>query len=148
MTLTFSTNKSAKNKLEKELELVQSCTGCQLKDTTDIINPVFIVSTIAAADLYKCNYVYAPELNNRKYFITDIVSMRNGLYEVHCHIDVLSTYADGVKAQTAIIHRQENAWNLYLDDGIFKTYQNPHIVVKKFPNGFTTQSFVLAVAGD
>ena len=73
MTLTFSTNKSPKNKLEKELELVQSCTSCQLKAPCDIINPVFTVSTISAADLYKCNYVYAPELNGRKYFITDIL---------------------------------------------------------------------------
>lgn len=147
MTLTFSTNKSPKNKLEKELEQVQSCTSCQLKEQTDIVNPVFTVSSISAADLYKCNYVYAPELNGRKYFITDIVSVRNGLWEVHCHIDVLSTYADGVKEQEAIIHRQENAWNLYLDDGFFKTYQNPYIIVKNFPSGFTTQNFVLAVAG-
>lgn len=148
MTLTFSTNKSPKNKLEKELELVQSCTSCQLKAPCDIINPVFTVSTISAADLYKCNYVYAPELNGRKYFITDIVSVRNGVWEVHCHIDVLSTYADGVKAQEAVIHRQENSWNLYLDDGLFKTYQNPRIGVTAFPSGFTTQNFVLAVAGD
>lgn len=148
MTLTFSTNKSPKNKLEKDLDLVQSCTSCQLKAQTDIINPVFMVSTIAAADLYKANYVYAPELNDRKYFITDIVSVKNGLWEVHCHIDVLSTYADGVKAQEAVIHRQENSWNLYLDDGLFKTYQNPKIGVTAFPSGFTTQNFVMAVAGD
>lgn len=148
MTLTFSTNKSPKNKLEKELVLIQRCDGCRLKAPTDIINPVFTVSTIAAADLYKSNYVYAPELNDRKYFITDIVAVRTDLWEVHCHIDVLSTYADGVKQQEAIIHRQENKWNLYLDDGFFKTYQNPYIVVKKFPSGFTTQNFVLAVAGD
>lgn len=148
MILTFSTNRSPKNKLEKDLNPVQTCGNCNLKEPTDILNPVFIVSTISAENMYKSNYVYAPELNGRKYFITDIVSIRNGLYEVHCHIDVLSTYAEEVLEQEAVIHRQQNAWNLYLDDGIFKTYQNPHIVVKKFPQGFTTQSFVLAVAGD
>ena len=148
MTLTFSTNKSEKNKLEKELQQVSSLTSCTLKNATDILNPVFTVSGISAADLYKSNYVYAPELNGRKYFITDIVSVRNGVFDVSCHIDVLSTYADGVKLQEAIIHRQENEWNLYLDDGFFKTYQNPYIVVKNFPSGFSTQSFVLAVAGD
>jgi len=148
MTLTFSTNKSPKIKLEKELELVQRCDGCQLKAPTDIMDPVFTVSTISTADLSKANYVYAPELNGRKYFITKLVSVRNGLWEVHCHIDALSTYADGVKAQEAVIHRQENSWNLYLDDGLFKTYQNPKIGVTAFPSGFTTQNFVLAVAGD
>ena len=61
---------------------------------------------------------------------------------------MLSTYADGVKEQEAVIHRQENNWNLYLDDGLFKTYQNPRIGVTAFPSGFTVQNFVLAVAGD
>lgn len=148
MTLTFSTNNDPKNKLEKDLTQVQSLTSCTLKNNTDIINPVFVISGISAADLYTCNYVYAPDLGGRKYFINDITAVRNGVWEVACHIDVLSTYADGVKLQEAIIHRQENDWNLYLDDGFFKTYQNPYIIVKNFPSGFSTQSFVLAVAGD
>ena len=148
MTITLSTNKSPKNKLEKELEQVARLDGCVLKAPCDIVNPVFTVSSVSTSDIMKANYVYAPELNDRKYFITDVVAVRNDVWEIHCHIDVLSTYADGVKEQTAVIHRQENDWNLYLDDGFFKTYQNPYIVVKKFPSGFTTQSFVLAVAGD
>ena len=148
MTLIFSTNSSPANHLTKELQTVKTLTGAALKAPTDIINPVFIVSTMTAAEIMASNYVEAPELGGRKYFIRDIVSVRNEVYEVQCHIDVLSTYKDAILQQEAVVHRQENAWNLYLDDGIFKTYQNPHIVTKAFPSGFTTQNFVLAVAGD
>lgn len=148
MTLTFMTNSSPKNAVTKETTTVKSAAGCSLKAPTDIIDPVFTVSTLSTAEIMASNYIEAPELNNRKYFITDIVSVRNGVFEIHAHIDVLSTYAEGIKEQEAVIHRQENSWNLYLDDGIFKTYQNPHIVTKAFPSGFTSQSFVLAVAGD
>lgn len=148
MTITLSINKSPKNKLEKELELVTRLDGCVLKAPCDVVNPVFTLSGVSASDIMRSNYAYVPELNDRKYFITNIIAVRNDVWEVHCHIDVLSTYAAGVKMQEAVIHRQENKWNLYLDDGFFKTYQNPYIVVKKFPSGFSTQSFVLAVAGE
>ncbi len=79
--------------------------------------------------------------------MTDIKSVNNNLWEITARVDVLSTYAIQIRAQTAVIKRQENSWNLYLDDPQFKVYQNPNIVVKNFPNGFSTQNFVLAVAG-
>ena len=53
----------------------------------------------------------------------------------------------GMSVPFAIVKRQENRWNLYLDDGSFKVYQNPMVLTKAFPQGFTTQEFVLAVAG-
>ena len=60
---------------------------------------------------------------------------------------MLSTYADSIIELSGIIKRQENNWNLYLNDGSFKIYQNPIVQVKSFPNGFTEQEFVLSIAG-
>lgn len=148
MTINLYTNNSPKNQITKDLTLLQTLQSVTLKAPTDIINPVFVVSTVSAANIMAGNYCSAPELGGRSYFINDIVSVKNGVYELHCHVDVLTTYAEGILEQEAIVHRQENAWNLYLDDGIFKTYQNPHIITKAFPSGFSTQNFVLAVAGD
>lgn len=148
MTLNLFTNLSPKNYLTKELTPVKNLNGVTLKAPTDIIDPVFVVSTLTPAEIMASNYLTAPELGGRSYFINNIVSVRNDVYELHCHVDVLGTYAAGILEQDAIIHRQENDWNLYLDDGTFKTYQNPHIVTKAFPSGFSVQNFVLAVAGD
>lgn len=147
MNITLYTNNSPENQLTKDLTEITSFATAILKDETDILNPVFRISGATWAQVNACNYIDVPELG-RRYFVRDISSIRNGVFEFVCHVDVLSTFADAIRAQTAVIHRQENQWNLYLDDGIFKTYQNPNIVVKKFPSGFNTQSFVLAVAGD
>lgn len=57
------------------------------------------------------------------------------------------SFADGIRNNTAIIKRQQEQWNLYLNDGSLKCYQDPIILTKAFPSGFTTQEFVLAVAG-
>ena len=148
MIINLYTNNSPKNQITKDLTLLQTLQSVTLKAPTDILDPVFVVTTVNTANIMAASYCDAPELGGRSYFINDIVSVKNGVYELHCHVDVLTTYAAGILAQEAIVHRQENAWNLYLDDGIFKTYQNPHIITKAFPSGFSTQNFVLAVAGD
>lgn len=84
---------------------------------------------------------------NRSYFITDLVSIRDGLTEIHAHCDVLSSFWDYIKTNDVITHRQENSNNLYLDDGTFKVYQNPSIILKEFPAGFQTETYIFALAG-
>lgn len=145
MNIILQTNASPKNALTKDVTNVLTVTA-YLKDQTSLVDPVFVVSGLSAGDVSSINYITVETLG-RSYFVTDIQSVVNNVFEFTAHVDVLSSYADEIKAQTAVIHRQENAWNLYLDDGIFKTYQNPNIVTKLFPSGFSTQSFILAVAG-
>ena len=77
----------------------------------------------------------------------NIRSIRNGLVEFSCHVDVLSSFATDIRNNIGVVKRQENKWNLYLNDGSFKVYQNPNVLTKAFPSGFTTQELVLAVAG-
>ena len=146
MNVKLCTNNSPKNVVTKDVTQVTELTTVVLKDGTSVIDPVFVVSSVSAADIAVTNYIECSTFG-RKYFVTDVKSVRNGVWEISAHVDVLGTYDAAIRMQTAIIHRQENEWNLYLDDGIFKTYQNPHIVTKLFPSGFTTQNFVLAVAG-
>ena len=83
----------------------------------------------------------------RNYFITSMESVRNGLYIINGHVDVLTTYASAIKANTAIVQRQANTFNLYLDDGAFKIYQNPIVETFTFPQGFAGHMFVLTVMG-
>lgn len=145
MNIILQTNASPRNALTKELTNARTVSAV-LKDETSITDPVFVLAGLLPGEVADINYVTVAALH-RSYFVTGVRSIRNNVFEISCHVDVLTTYAEEIKTQTAVIHRQENAWNLYLDDGIFKTYQNPHIVTKLFPNGFTTQSFILAVAG-
>lgn len=137
-------NKSEKNRVTKSVTTIATVTGV-LKQDTSIIDPVIVIEK-GLTDVVRANYVSIPVFG-RKYFITDITSRNGGMVEISCHVDVLSTYAAEIKANKAIVRRQEKRWNLYLNDGTFKVYQNPMVLTKAFPSGFTTQELVLAVAG-
>ena len=142
MTLTLYTNTSEKIAVSKNLHELANFSGT-LRAGTSIIDPVI---SIAGALPPTANYAYVPEFG-RYYFITDIQSEYNGFYTLYMHVDVLMTYAAQIRAQRAVIARQENSWNLNLNDGIFKTYQNPIIKVQAFPSGFSAQQYILAIAG-
>lgn len=137
-------NNSDKNVLSKDINTLTIISGT-LKSETSIIDPIILIEG-NISDYANCNYMTIP-IFGRSYFIRDIKSIRNNIFEINAHIDVLTTYAAQIRSNTAIIHRQENLWNLYLDDGSFRTYQNPMVLTKEFPSGFSTQEFVLAVAG-
>lgn len=143
-SITLMQNTSPVNKIGKSLSSQLEVTG-DLRSETSIIDPVIMIEC-ELSDLTNCNYMYIPQFN-RYYFVNNIRSIRNGLVEFTCHVDVLETYKDQIRANSAIIKRQENNWNLYLNDGTFKVYQNPIVITKEFPNGFNSQEFVLAVAG-
>lgn len=142
--IKLQTNNSEPNKVTKDLTDLLTLTG-ELKQECSILDPIILIAC-DLADVTGCNYMSIPAFG-RMYFVNNIRSIRNGLVEFSAHVDVLSTYADAIKANSAIIRRQANRWNLYLNDGSFRVYQNPDIITLPFPSGFTTQEFVLAVAG-
>ena len=74
-------------------------------------------------------------------------SIRNGLVEISGVVDVLTSFASGIRANRGIVAKQENDWNLYVNDGTFRVYQNPMVLTKEFPSGFSTSEFVMAIAG-
>lgn len=144
MTIEFYVNQSEKNRLDKTLVSAFNLNG-ELKEDCSIIDPVIkIVGDVSS--MASVNYMYIPSFG-RYYFINNVISINNDICEVHAHVDVLSTYKDEIRAQRAVVSRQEKKWNLYLNDGVFKTYQNPYIITKAFSSGFTSQHFVLSIAG-
>lgn len=137
-------NTSEPIKLDKDITTIATMSG-NLKEETSIIDPVIKIQC-SLSDVYNCNYLTIPTFG-RSYFVNNIRSITDDIVEFSCHVDVLSTYKNQIRNNSGIIRRQENLWNLYLNDGSFKVYQNPKVITKAFPNGFTTQEFVLAVAG-
>ena len=137
-------NNSERERLDKDVSTIMTVSGV-LKEETSIIDPVIMIEC-DLSDVTNCNYMTIGAFG-RSYFVNNIRSIRNGLVEFSCHVDVLSSFSGYIRSNSAIIKRQEKAWNLYLNDGSFKVYQNPNVLTKAFPSGFTTQEFVLAVAG-
>ena len=63
----------------------------------------------------QANYCYIPDFQ-RYYFILNITSVRQGLWELELNCDVLMSYRARIKELTAIIARQEYSYNPLLLD--------------------------------
>lgn len=136
-------NVEALCKIKKNITTLTTVTG-DLREETSIVDPVIIFE--GNFEHLGFNYMYIPTFQ-RYYYVTNIKSIRTGLWEVSAHCDVLKTYADAILANTGVIARQENDWNMYINDGSFKVQSNPYIITKRFPNTFGPPSFVLALLG-
>lgn len=143
-SIILQTMTSEKNKVDKNVNDVATVTGV-LKEDCSIVDPVVIIEADLSS-LLAVNYMTIPAFG-RSYFLNPPVSIREGLVEISGHCDVLSSFKTAIRNNTAIIRKSENNWNLYLNDGTFKTYQNPFVYAKSFPNGFDYTSFILVVAG-
>lgn len=143
-TISIGKNSSPANKITKTYTQVLSLSG-NLKNESEIINPTILIET-SSADIFKCNYMQISNFN-RSYFITSIKLIRNNIYEISAHCDVLSSFASEIKSNTAMIVRQENDFNLLLNDDVFKCKQNSRMYYKKFPSQLGQYNFVLVVAG-
>lgn len=67
-----------------------------LKNETSLNQPVFLLSG-SRPDATYCKF------ENAYYFIDDIRSIRNGLYEIVCDLDVLGTYRENIKNTRAYV---------------------------------------------
>ena len=120
--------------------------SCTLKDTTSILNPVLIIRTSDA--VYNYNYLYISEFQ-RYYFINDIKSVNNNVWEISAHVDVLETYKTAILANDAVIKRQSLKYNTYLNDPEWKTYAYEQVAAFKFPITPFNKGleYILTVAG-
>jgi len=142
MEVIFYKNKSDKKVVSKNIEQKIN-TNCILKDDTNIKNPTIIISNLT--DLKNCNYVYIEEFN-RFYYINNITFSQQRYY-IECNCDVLMSFRKDILNLKCIIKRQEKKYNLYLNDEKYKAFEYSRIKTIEFPNGFTKQSFCLAIAG-
>lgn len=145
MTIKLYYNSSEVNALEKDISELMEMTGT-LKEQSSIIDPVITLANVNN-HILTANYAYIPEFG-RYYFITNIENVSNNIWRFSFHVDVLYTYSRQIKANHAIIERNENYYDLKLNDGLFQTQQNPRIAQYPFPSGFNTWNFVLAIAGN
>ena len=144
-SITLYVNSSENNRVTKSLSSGTTFT-CDFKDQSSIYKPSVLIGT--SANLTGFNYAEISDFN-RKYFITDIVVVRAGLYLLKLKTDVLSTWGTQVLAQPAVIARQSSEFNLYLDDPEFKVYNNKQVDCYKFSSPFSKSlNFILTVAGD
>lgn len=132
-------NKITKSDLTDIIQLTGTFRG-----EVSVMNPVVQIETSTNISGY--NYAYISDFG-RYYFITDIKAVRNGLWQLSLKVDVLMTYHTEILALSAVIRRNENLFNLYLNDNQYQTLNYSRIQTKLFPNGFGDWNFVLTTVG-
>lgn len=144
MTIELYVNRDEKNVMNKILPEPYILEG-RLKQETSITDPVIIVDHENPA-LY--NYVFIPSFN-RYYFITDIRSIRNNIWELSMHVDVLMTYKDQIKTCSAIIDTSETIGKSeYMSNDVYKTLVKDKTDIINFPYGLLDNGeYILITAG-
>lgn len=144
MTITLYHNNSDKRTVSKNISNAGALTNAVIIDDTSILTPRLKVRDNGII-MVQYNYCYIADFK-RYYYITDI-TVSNGYILIDCKVDVLMSYAQEIKALTCVIKRQQSLCNYYLDDELYKAYEYSRIQTKEFPNGFTTNSLLLTIAG-
>lgn len=143
MQIKLYKNLSEVNTIGKTLTGESDRSGT-LKEGCSVLSPSVVLT---GENLSGFNYAYIPQFS-RYYFIKEITSVKSGLWEISMRVDVLETYKDSIKANTAILKRQEKVWDLYLNDEKFKAESTNKTATIMFPqNHFNTVNFILTVAG-
>lgn len=155
MQITFYRYTGEKNRVDKDPYLTEIATHeGYFKQNASMENPVILMQGSLSSYIMEnnnyVNYAYIYSMG-RFYFVTDIVSVRNDLTEVHLHVDVLRSFKDSLLANYAVVQRSESNYSLYIDDSQFVAYQNQEEGILNFSNSFTPTdegaSLVLMIAG-
>lgn len=144
MVIVLGTIADEYNKLNKTINDVTNINGV-LKQETSIINPTVIIE---AVNLSGYNYMYIQEFG-RYYFITDITSVRNGLWRVSGKVDVLMSFKDGIETCPIILaNTQQTLTERYINGEMWKTLVKTKTDIINFPSGLnTTGEYILITSG-
>lgn len=123
----------------------------QLKNDTSIMTPTLIfqlANSTQIETISKSNYLYIEDLNIY-YYIKDKQFLSGNRVLLQCVEDVLHTYRIDIYTLDCVCERQENNFNAYLDDPLYKVYNFRRIQTLEFPHGFDKNNcqYILAIAG-
>lgn len=139
-------NKSSNIRIDKELEHLHTY-DCIIKDNTSIFTPTIRLNA-SDINVTKGNYGYIPKFK-RFYYVTDVVSVRQDVWEIALKCDVLMSFRNDIIDHKVIFNHSEKTYNLYLNDGTLQMDSRPKVTWNKFPDSLTEDgTYVLILAGN
>ena len=143
MDIILYYNSSDNKAINKEIVEGATISGT-LRNDTSIISPIIALEN---AEVFKYNYAYIPSFE-RYYYITDIKSLRNNLWEVYMKVDVLMSHKQAILSNESIISHSESNANNYIPSDVWRNDVRQNTEIINFPNGFNEEAlFVLITAG-
>lgn len=118
------------------------------RNESSVVDPVILIEKSNPSEFYY-NYMYIPDFK-RWYYINDYITVRNNLWELHAHVDVLYTWRASITQMKAVIDKTQNLAdaNMYMDDGSFVMDSRKYNTVIPFPNSLSQNGeYILICAG-
>ena len=115
--------------LSKNIALIKEI-DAELKDANNVISPTLKIQRFEGWE--KINYIYIKSFN-RYYYVTDITSIKNKLWQMSLTVDVIMTYKEALLACTGCIDRNENDYNGLIPDGMI-SLEKGEIIETNFVN--------------
>lgn len=146
MDITLYINSSERQSINKTLSSGTTLSGA-LRGESSVINPSFLIETGNPSGF---NYCYIPDFG-RYYFISNITSVRTGIWRIDCNVDVLMSFRSqilnlNVTVSDASIGDRDNP--TYMSGDVWKTTVKTKTDILNFPNGLLdTGEYILITSG-
>ena len=125
-TANFYKNSAESHRVDKTEYLTSVFSaGISLREETNIIYPTILLQYDKVPDF---NYCYI-EYFGRYYYVTDITSIRNNIWQINLSVDVLMSFKDTIKSQMGNVIRQENIGNSLMVDTNIPVLGQPRILI-------------------
>ena len=147
MDVILCDNKSERNIINKDVIELTTRT-CTIKGNLSVEAPIILLA-YDSTNFPNINYMKIPEFN-RCYYVTDIIDLTGGRYEIHGKVDVLESFKASILNLPVIVSKASGmgAVNMFLDDGSFVTENKEFNTVINFPSGFNDNGeYILITAG-
>lgn len=144
MRILLYMNKSDEIYVDKNIQRIDTLTGT-LKESTSICDPTIMLNL----NDVNFNYIYIEEFE-RFYYVKDVRNIRNDLWEIDCHVDVLMSFSDRYLNNKAIVSKSENEVNYEPDyeSDYYPSKLKTFIETSSFSGGFNENpEFILLTAG-
>lgn len=144
MQINLYITSDEKNVIEKRMSLPYVIEG-SLKNESSVVDP-----TIVIRDENPINYNYCYiESFRRYYFITNMRSIRNNVWELYLHVDVLMSYKEQIKQCPVILETSEQTGvSPYVTSDAYQTTVKTKTDIISFSSGLSDNGeYILITAG-
>lgn len=145
MDVRLCNNSSERNEINKSISGGETF-SCTLRSETSVSDPAILLEYNGNLSSY--NYCYISEFS-RYYYITDITSVRNNLWMIKCHVDVLMSFKSAIFSSVAILEESSvTGTSNYLSNDVWRTLSKDKTSIIPFSNGLNSSGeYILITAG-
>ena len=133
MTITLYQMSCEKNRIDKSGYITpQALIQGTLKTSTSILTPSIDINL---PDFLQFNYAYIPSFE-RYYFLVDMISVKNDLWNIRLKVDVLFSYKDEILTNKGLVKKCEDKYyiNQMLDNSEVVVQKDIDVEIIEYPN--------------